>query len=336
MRYNYCTVFDKGYLNRGLALYYSVLKYNKEPFRHFILCADDVAYEILSKMNLKYVAPFKLHEVENSDPKILEAKGNRNHTEYMWTLSSFFTHYILTKYEDIEYVTYLDADLYFYASPEIALQDMGNSSVLITPHNLASKKREEIVGKYNVGMVIFKNDANGSACLKWWKDECLKWCYDSITSDKYGDQKYLDYFEQKFKGVFVYHQKGACLAGWNIRNYVGKIFKKNGQIQIDGDTLIFFHFSQWRQYFPKSPLMPFGPLGAYDYIFPPSLHKKLIYNEYASAIYSAMDKIRKVVPDFTFGTISRPNILIQIRDVVIAYGTLTSRKIQRLLHKIRK
>lgn len=331
MKYNYCTVFDKGYLNRGLALYRSVFKYSKKPFRHFILCVDDTTHEVLTRMNLRYVTLIKLSAIEASDPRLLEAKGNRNHTEYMWTLSSYFTHYILTHYGNLEYVAYLDADLYFYASPEIVFRDMGKNSILIIPHNLVSKEREKIFGKYNVGMVIFKNDDNGNGCLDWWYSECLKWCYEDTSSGKCGDQTYLDQFEEKFKGVFVYKQKGACLAGWNIGHYKGKIYKDNGQITIDGDPLIFFHFSQWHQYFPRSAFLPSGPFRGYGYIFPLSTNKKLIFDEYAEAIYSAMNEIRKIIPGFTFGTISRPELFTQIYDIIKAYLILIMRKFYRML-----
>jgi hypothetical protein len=320
MKYNYCTVFDKGFLSRGLALHYSLLKHSKKPFRHFILCADDATYEILAQMNLKYIVLVKMEDFEASDPKILEAKNNRDHREYMWTLSSVFTYYVLTHYKDVEYATYLDADLYFYASPEIVFEDMGKNSILIIPHNLPSKEEEARLGTYNVGMVIFKNDENGRACLKWWRNECLTWCYAVCMSDKFGDQKYLDYFEEKFKGVFVYRQKGANLAKWNIENYKGKICKKNGRFVIDDDQLIFFHFSQWRQYYPNSFFLPFGPLNSFAYVL---LLKnttiKLLYREYAEALYSTTDKIRKIIPDFIFGMIPRPSVTKQIRDIASAH-----------------
>jgi hypothetical protein len=268
-------------------------------------------------MKLENVTPVPMRDFETSDSRIAEAKGNRNRKEFMWTISSVFTYYVFTHYEHIEYITYLDADLYFYDSPEIIFEDMGKHSILITPHNLRAKEQESVVGKYNVGMVVFKNDDNGRACLKWWQSECLTWCYDLPLPDKFGDQKYLDYFEEKFKNVFVYRNKGADLARWNIENYKGKIRKKNGRFIIDGDKLIFFHFSQWEQYYPDSFFLPFGPLHFFGYVFLlRNIPTKLIYREYAKAISVAMKRIRKIVPDFTSGTIPRPSTFDQIREII--------------------
>lgn len=336
MKYNYCTIFDKGFLNRGLALYDSVLRHSKEPFRHFILCVDDTTYDILAKMSLKYVTPIRMKDFESSSPEILEAKNNRNFLEYMWTLSSVFTYYVLHNFEDVEYVTYLDADLYFYDSPEIIFDDMKDNSVLIIPHNLPpwKKEKEESVGKYNVGMVIFKNDENGNNCLSWWRNECLKWCYEKPEPGKFGDQKYLDYFEEKFKKVYVCSHKGADLAGWNIRNFKGKIYAENEHTMIDGDPLVFFHFSGFKLYYPPSALLPFGPLNSYGYIVP-SPEKTHIYAEYATALYKAMEKIRAVSPGFTYGTLPRPSFLRQLIETVLPPTIHTCKNAIRSLFKLK-
>ena len=318
MRYNYCTLFDKGFLNRGLALYNSVLKYHKEPFRHFILCLDDETYGILKKMNLAHVTLVSMKEFENEE--LLAMKKTRSFREYCWSLSSIFTYYVLEHFPDSEMVTYLDADLFFFASPEKVFADFkagGDRSILIIPHNLplSQKKKEDSVGKYNVGMLIFKNNENGRACLIWWKDRCMEWCYEKVEPERFGDQKYLDYFEEKFKGVFVYRHKGADLAGWNIMNYTGKIKKRNGMVLIDGDPLIFFHFSQFKLYYPPSRWLPSGPSNLYGY-FMPSVEKELINRHYTEALYGAMEQIQKIMPAFTDGMIPRPGMYAQIKEIV--------------------
>lgn len=319
MKYNYCTLFDKGFLNRFIALHDSFEKYHKADYRHYVLCLDNETLDILTEMKLPHVIPVRRSDFES--PELLEVKKTRSLREYSWTLSSVFTKYVLDHFEDIEMVTYVDADLYFYDSPEIVFEAFKktNASILIIPHNLPpwKKEKEEIVGKYNVAFNIFRNDENGRACLKWWSDKCIEWCGEVPEPGRLGDQKYLDYFEENFKGVFVYKDKGADLASWNIRNFAGKIYKKDNAVYIDGDKLIFFHYSSFRLFFPKSFILPSSPIvGAYaDYIMP-SIERKLIYSHYAPALYKAMDDIRKVRPDFTLGTLPRPNFFIQIKDFV--------------------
>ncbi len=320
MKYNYCTLFDKGFLNRFIALHDSFEKYHKDDYRHYVLCLDNETLDILTEMNLPHVIPVRRSDFESSE--LLEVKKTRSLREYSWTLSSVFTKYVLDHFENIEMVAYVDADLYFYDSPEIIFEDFerANASILIIPHNLPSwkKQKEEAVGKYNVAFNIFRNDENGRACLNWWAESCIKWCYEIVEPSRFADQKYLDYFKEKFNGVFVYNNKGANLAPWNIKNFVGKIKEKHDSVYVDGDKLIFFHFSSFKLFFPKSFILPSSPvMGTYaDYILP-SIERKLIYSPYTVALYKAMDKIRAVRPNFIFGTLPRPNFLIQIKDIIL-------------------
>lgn len=66
------------------------------------------------------------------------------------TCSSSTILYVLDNY-DVDHCTYIDADLYFCASPQILLDEMDESeSVLITPHRYTpqydqSEKQEYIV-----------------------------------------------------------------------------------------------------------------------------------------------------------------------------------------------
>ena len=71
-------------------------------------------------------------------------------------------------------------------------------------------------GKYCVQYVYFKNDEDGRNCLRWWRNECLKWCYSRVEDGKYGDQKYLDYFEGRFNNVCETENRGVGVAYWNM------------------------------------------------------------------------------------------------------------------------
>jgi len=239
MRY-FCTYFDHRYLPQGMALYHS-LKEHCPSFHLWILCLSPEAYEILSRKSLDSVTLLRLEDVENGDDELLEAKNNRSLVEYYFTLSPTLPLYVLNHFTEVDIITYLDSDLYFFADPEPIFDEIGDNSVGIIAHRFPPRlKHKEVYGIYNVGWMSFRRDKNGLGCLEWYRDRCNEWCYDRVEEDRFADQKYLDRFEQLFQGVHVIQHKGANLAPWNVENY--KITEKNGQIYADEQPLIFFHF----------------------------------------------------------------------------------------------
>jgi len=61
--YYFCTYFDSNYLIKGLALYRSLVRHAM-PFRLWVLCFDDLAYEALQKLALPEVDPISLRDFE--------------------------------------------------------------------------------------------------------------------------------------------------------------------------------------------------------------------------------------------------------------------------------
>src|SRR3989338_7978419 len=201
MHYNFCTLFDKNYLTRGLALYDSLLKFCPD-FKIWMLCMDSESYEMLKKLNLDKIIPLKLEEIE--DEELLSVKNTRTPIEYCWMMSSSLPLYILEKI-GVDMITYLDADLYFFQPLTAIYDEFANNSIMIIPHWFPEKNKsqEKIGGIYNVGMLIFRNDKNGLECLKWWKERCIEWCYAYYEAGKLGDQVYLDVWPENFKDVCV-------------------------------------------------------------------------------------------------------------------------------------
>jgi len=91
-----------------------------------------------------------------------------------------------------------------------------------------------------VGLVAFRRDERGLACLEWWRERCIEWCHDRVEGDRYADQKYLDDWPTRFAGVCVLQHKGANLAVWNLANY--ELGWTDNQVTVDNQPMIFFHF----------------------------------------------------------------------------------------------
>lgn len=288
---NFCTYFDKNYLFKGLALYNSLINNCKE-FRLWILCFDDTTYSIIGKMNLKNVNLISLSDFE--DPELLKAKPTRSKIEYCWTCTPSLPLYILRKNPELDTITYLDADLYFYSDPAILYEEFGNKSIFITEHFYTAKYRkyEEMYGKYNVQFLIFRNDNNALKCLEWWRERCNEWCYLKQEDGKLGDQKYLDDWPERFNGVHVLKNKGAGVAPWNIQNY--KVERKDDGVFIDDFRLIFYHFHQLNIITSQK----------YDLIRGYILPNKCInyiYKPYVEALNEVIGTVKKYEPAFNCG-----------------------------------
>lgn len=240
--YHFCTYFDRNYLTRGLALYESLVRHCQRPFILWILCFDDETYAILSHLNLAGIRLISRQEFEVGDEELLSVKLERSQVEYYWTCTPSLPLYVLEHAPKVEVITYLDADLYFFSDPQPIYDEFGDGSILIIEHRYAPEHAHQAAssGIYNVGVMAFRRDENGLACLQWWRERCLEWCYVRVEDGKFGDQRYLDDWPQRFPGVVVLQHSGAGLAPWNLTNHdIG--FGRQG-IQVDDEPLVFFHF----------------------------------------------------------------------------------------------
>lgn len=242
IEYNYCTLFNYNYLSRGLTLYDSLLRVH-DDFNLFIYAFDEKTRVFLLNLNLKHCKIIGLEEFE--DKELLEVKKGRSFTEYCWTCTSSVIKYSIEKF-NLPSCTYLDADLYFYKSPVDIFAELEPYSIGLTPHNYSKEyDREKVSGRYCVQFVFFRNDEEGMKALKWWREKCLEWCFSRIEKDRFGDQKYLDFFSSNFKGVHDILNEGSGIAPWNILEYSFK--SENDGIRITNSNniesdIIFYHF----------------------------------------------------------------------------------------------
>jgi len=320
MIYNFCTLFDKNYLTRGLALYDSLLKFCPD-FKIWMLCMDAESYEMLKSLNLEKIIPLKIEEIE--DKCLLSVKNTRTSAEYCWMMSSSLPLYILEKI-GVDMITYLDADLYFFQPLNSIYDEFGSNSIMIIPHWFPEKNKsqEKIGGIYNVGMLIFRNDKNGLECLKWWKEKCIEWCYAYYEDGKMGDQMYLDVWREKFKGVCILQNRGANVASWNIDNY--SFFKKNDELWlkvIDGGKefpLIFYHYHGLKIYAGvRGNICP----------YPITICEPKIYAKYLQALNIAYKRVGEIHYPWLYGCTKRLDIFRIIKQYTILYCRLINKKI---------
>src|SRR4051812_5477100 len=135
MKLNFCTLFNSNYVTRGLLMYQSLQK-NCKDFHLYIFAFDDTSFNFLKNANYPNVTPVSLKDFE--DEELLKVKPTRSAAEYCWTCTPSTILYSIEKFK-LDNCTYLDADLCFYSDPKVLIDEMGDKSVLITPHRYTSE-----------------------------------------------------------------------------------------------------------------------------------------------------------------------------------------------------
>jgi hypothetical protein len=229
MNINFSTYFDINYFNKFLCLKNSLDKYLNN-YKIYCLDLDNVIRYSNIKNNIN-IEVIKLSEIENIFPELYYAKKNRSKIEYYFTLTPFLQRYIFIKY-NLSQLSYIDSDLFFFNTPKNLYKNYQNKNynILLSPHN--NKYVEKKFGKFNVGLIIMKNTKTTSDCLKYWSEECINFCIDSSLKNKFADQKYLDEWPQKYKGIKIIDKYLVNIGPWNAKFLNSKNFNK----------LIAFHF----------------------------------------------------------------------------------------------
>ena len=265
---------------------YNSLVRQGADFHLYIFAFDDACDALLRRLNLSNATIISLHEFET--PELLEVKGSRTPGEYCWTCTSFTIWHCIHTFS-LDHCTYLDADLLFFADPNVLTDEIGGNSVLITAHRYSPQyDQSENSGIYCVQFVTFKNTDAGLTVLAWWMNACLKWCYARFEDGKFGDQKYLDDWTERFPGVHVLEHPGGGIAPWNAVDYSCE--NSNGQLFVQNADagkvpLVFYHFHDFRYCADGS-----FRLTAEQYCLPDDMIR-LVYSTYIEALSSAESQI---------------------------------------------
>jgi hypothetical protein len=284
--HNFCTLFDSNYLLRGLALYESLCSACGD-FHIYIFAFDDKCFQTLNKLWLDKATIVSLAEFQ--DEELLAVKPTRSPVEYCWTCTPTIIRYALDKY-NLESCTYLDADLYFRGSPAALLNEMADNSVMITEHRYTPcYDQSGKSGKYCVQFMTFRNNHYGRKVLNWWRQACNRWCYARHEDGKFGDQKYLDDWCERFEQVHVMKHPGGGIAPWNVQQYdiferQGRLFGKLKACKTECE-LIFYHFHYLKFYTSGQVDMGGYRLGGNE--------KKLLYKPYIKHLEDIKNRVSK-------------------------------------------
>lgn len=296
----YCTYFDHNYLPRGLALYRSLQRYAPGA-RLWVLCLSDACHQALTALALPDLVPVRLGDFEATEPEVAATRQTRSVIEYYFTLTPAWILFVLNSEPALEWATYLDSDLFFFASPEPIYDEMADAAFGIIPHRFARGLEEQRrFGLYNVGWVSVRARDDGISALRWWRARCIEWCYDRVEGDRFADQRYLDRLPELFGGVHIIEHLGANLAPWNFADV--RLECRDKAVEIEGRyRLLFFHFYGVKRsggYYFNSHRLYRAPFSR--------LMKHEIYQPYAVALAEAERMVAPLLVGHTFDTIRKP------------------------------
>jgi len=296
--YHFTTVVSQDHLFKFLALI-SSLNTTCKDFKLYVLCTHDIVWHILNKTGIANIVPVKLSEVE--DQKLLEAKAERHFHAYCWTLKPVFLSYVMEKFPDCEYLAHLDADLFFFDSPDCIFSENTEASLFLTHHRNSRDflKYYGVTGVFNTGFVGCKNDQTAKAAVTKWKKQCIQYCpvNEDPVRKLFGDQRYVESWPDEYPGVHVVKSYGVNTALWNILNY--KVTVKDDKVYINEYPLIFYHFSgltiisirefniNWYYHIDDGMVLNF------------------IYVPYINTLHNVMKEMAKYFPWFKAGFLKR-------------------------------
>jgi hypothetical protein len=244
---HYVTLFDGGFLPFGLCLHES-LSHHAGDFHLWIVCMDEPAETALRRLALPNVSLIPVAEIET--PQLLGVKAGRTRGEYCWTLTPFVPAAVFARCETAARVTYLDADLFFFASPLALFEELDSSGahVLITEHAYdPDYDHSATSGRFCVQFMTFARSPQAGKVLDRWQRQCIEWCFDRVEPGRFGDQKYLDDWPSRFGGVVhVLRHVNSTVGPWNARMF----HRQQGRL-----SAVFYHFHGFRLLGPHWALL---------------------------------------------------------------------------------
>lgn len=254
----YCTLFDKNYIDKGIALYES-LKLHSAESKLYIFAMDSITADILRKLNFENLIIIEDKDFETEE--LLSLKIKRSRAEYCWTCTPVVIDHVLKKFGERN-CTYLDADIYFFDDPTQLVNEIraNSKSVIVVEHRFSPELAVSGLrksGKYCVQFNTFTNTVAAREVLESWMTDCIKKCEYSKNGENNGDQKYLESWPMKFDCIHELQNLGGGVAPWNIAQYGINQNSEKLVLNYKGKdfSLVFYHFQNLRY-------LPFGFVNA--------------------------------------------------------------------------
>lgn len=167
-----------------------------------------------------------------------------NIMEFNTSVKPFFISYLFEK--KYEKVIYFDPDIYVYNSLDNICALLDDHNVVLTPHITSEMPcdgkipNEEVFlqsGTFNLGFFAISKSEKAISFIRWWQSRLASKCYRDEQEGLFVDQKWINLIHCFLDRIHVLKDKGCNVAYWNFHERI------IDEQKIDGDDLVFFHFS---------------------------------------------------------------------------------------------
>ena len=221
--------------------------------------------------------------------------STRTFAESVFSIKSQFIEYVLHKSQEKELTFYLDADTFMFAPFELP-GDSNERSIFLSPHYFTPMSSHSAKsGKYNAGLVAFRNDISGREAARFWSALCDEWCFVVPDSGRYADQKYLEVLATQWSAEVAILGYGNNFGTWSFAENM-QVESKNGDIYIDEKLITSFHFHGLK----ISRILLRTGISMYGHFSNHRKIKKLVYTKYRLALNNALALLSRIELDGTY------------------------------------
>lgn len=255
MKYFFLSIATYDYLSQLFCAESSFSRYNNIHESYiFVIDGKKEHVDFLNTKFKDHPRRFKFFcfdDIQNCQELFKNASKYYNNFEMSCLSKIIGSKYVLDQINTQDILVLCDADLYFTCSINPLIQEMGDASLLLSPHILQrekdSKDEQEylIHGWINSGFIIFKKgNPLVNEILDYLIDRTYLRGFAAPSLCMFADQAWVSALPYLFRDVICISSNPASnVAYWNLNEReITKNYKFN-KYQVNSENLIFFHFS---------------------------------------------------------------------------------------------
>lgn len=244
------TICSNNYLGQANTLKQSFLKFHPN-FKFVMVVVDqpsnEIDYQQFEPAEVLFVSDIDVLDV----PYLID---KYDIIELNTSIKPSVCKYLIKKYASTETIYYLDPDLFFYHSLQLAESLLENQAAVLTPHIITPIPRDEKApsentflnfGIYNLGFVGFNaKHSETIEILDWWEERTLHSGYNIPRQGYFVDQLWMTQAPLFFNNIAIINSFGYNMAPWNLHERSIVELTEDGVLLNDDNPLVFYHFSK--------------------------------------------------------------------------------------------